>query len=199
MKKWLKKSLVTLITILTFGLVIPPQSIYNNDQVDKPDKDDFVESEPSKQQEIKQFQESTEQRLSARKQFLKRAIELGEAQSYTKFGEKIGPVIEQEFQQIILPNMEKAIQEVINQFPDEELVYLTVSEMPGKGVSEKIFHIYNEKTGKDIIRFHVRRERKPKEGYWFNFHYHTYHDSFQTHYDLGKIYWDKNTPPHWMS
>ncbi|WP_310794657.1 YpjP family protein, partial [Bacillus safensis] len=24
-------------------------------------------------------------------------------------------------------------------------------------------------------------------------------DGFQTHHELGNIYWDKNTPPSWMS
>lgn len=116
-----------------------------------------------------------------------------------KFGSKIGPVIADEFQNVILPKIEKALAEVTEQFPEEDLSYLTISEIPSGGRGEKIFHIYNEKTGKDIIRFHVRRDLRPQEGYWFNFHYHTYHDHFEKHYLLGEIFWDKNTPPRWMS
>ncbi|MEW8987992.1 MAG: YpjP family protein, partial [Bacillus sp. (in: firmicutes)] len=85
------------------------------------------------------------------------------------------------------------------QYPEEDLVHLAISEEPGKGKSEKIFHIKDEKTGEDVIRFHVRRDQPPHEGYWFNFHYHTHHDEYQTHHDLGSIYWAKNTPPNWMS
>ncbi|MED4798110.1 YpjP family protein, partial [Priestia megaterium] len=51
----------------------------------------------------------------------------------------------------------------------------------------------------DLIRFHVRRENPPKDGYWFNFHYHAAADNFQKHYDLGKIYWNRNMPPKWFS
>ena len=120
-----------------------------------------------------------------------------EEQSYLKFGPKIKPVIEDEFRLVVLPNMEKAINEVTSIFPEEELSYLTVTEIPSSGTSERIFHITREY--EDIIRFHVRRDRPPQEGYYFNFHYHTYHDQFQTHYTLGEIYWNKNTPPKWMS
>ncbi|MBT2695036.1 YpjP family protein [Bacillus sp. ISL-55] len=27
----------------------------------------------------------------------------------------------------------------------------------------------------------------------------SYHDNFQTHYELGRIFWAKNTPPKWRS
>ena len=98
---------------------------------------------------------------------------------------------------MILPKIEVALEEMASQFPDEQLQSLTISEKPSGGRSEKIFHIYDTESGKDIIRFHVRQDHIPLEGYWFNFHYHTYHDSFSAHYELGSIYWDTNTPPKW--
>lgn len=100
---------------------------------------------------------------------------------------------------MILPNIEKAIKEVMDQYDDNDLRYLTITERPTGGHSERIFHIYDGKKQHDVIRFHVRRDHPPKEGYWFNFHYHTYHDKFQKHHTLGAIYWAKNTPPKWMS
>lgn len=203
MPNWIKKSFVALVTILTFGLISPYQIMNaTNMELDKPENDGVVEAkETSSNQSIEyEFKEAqAKSLLSRRDQFLSHALEQAELQSIMKFGGRIAPVIEDEFQTVILPNMQLAIQEVTALFGDDELTNLSISEKPGKGQSEKIFHIYDEYTGKDVIRFHVRRDLRPLEGYWFNFHYHTYHDNFQTHYSLGDIYWDKNTPPNWMN
>jgi hypothetical protein len=131
--------------------------------------------------------------------FMEELIKQAEEQSYQKFGAKIKPVIENEFREVIMPNIETALDQTASQFPEEDLKNLAITEQPGKGHSEKIFNIKNSVTGKDILRFHVRRDNPPQAGYWFNFHYHTYHDGFQSHHELGAIYWDKNTPPKWMS
>ncbi|MEH7388569.1 YpjP family protein, partial [Bacillus sp. JJ1521] len=85
------------------------------------------------------------------------------------------------------------------QYPTEQLDQLEISEQPSGGNGEKIFHIFDNTSGKDIVRFHVRKDHPPQDGYWFNFHYHTHHDGFQTHHALGDIYWNKNTPPKWLS
>jgi hypothetical protein len=201
MTKWLKKTFVTLITVLTFGMFSPFQAVQANDEpVEKTSKNDAFESKQSQSVQKEKFDLSyheTNQKQSPKQQFLQTAIEIGQQQSWQKFGDRIGPVIENEFETIILPKIEKAIMEVTEQFNDEDIPHLTISQKPGTGKSEKIFHIYNEKTGKDIIRFHVRRDLRPLEGYWFNFHYHTFHDHYQTHHELGDIFWDKNTPPNW--
>ena len=55
--------------------------------------------------------------------------------------QKISNVIEEEFCDVILPNIEAAIQMTVTQFPEEALANLTITESPGGGVSEKIFHI----------------------------------------------------------
>jgi len=198
MPKWLRKSFVILVTILTFGLVTPSQaSLIEHSNVDKTPKKDIVEDEKSEINSTAVIIEDTG--YLNKDDFIKKILDEAESQSFTKFGQRIKPVIENEFADVILPNIELAIQNVAEQFPEEELNYLRVSERPGAGHSEKIFNIMNEKTKEDIIRFHVRRDNPPKQGYWFNFHYHTHHDNFQTHHDLGMIYWDKNTPPKWMS
>ncbi|WP_445506013.1 YpjP family protein [Niallia sp. 03190] len=195
MPNWIRKSLVVFVSILTFGLVSPtPSSIYNANNNDKKPTD---EREAPVSTEDLNVQNVDVDRISERDRFLLKMMQEAETQSYTKFGSKIKPAIEDEFRVAILPNMEKAIKEVTSIYPEEDLSALAVTEFPSAGNSEKIFHIRKE--GEDIIRFHVRRDRPPQEGYWFNFHYHTYHDDFHSHYYLGEIYWDKNTPPKWMS
>ncbi|MGN7939698.1 YpjP family protein [Virgibacillus sp. 6R] len=195
MNKWLRKSLVILFSIATFGLVTPPASLALTDKPsdDSTEKvsfsDDVIEQSASPVVEAEQPFE--------KEQILTNILNEAEEKSLQKFGNKIGGVIEDEFKEVILPKMEEIITYYLNEESDELFEHLEVSK-PSGGTGEKIFHIYNTETGQDVLRFHVRRENRPLEGYWFNFHYHTYHDSFQSHKDLGSIYWDKNTPPNWM-
>ena len=91
------------------------------------------------------------------------------------------------------------ISEVVAQYPEEDLSQLAISERPSGGTSEKIFHIQDQLTNKDVIRFHVRRDHPPQEAHVFNFHYHLANDQFQKHHDLGVIHWNKSTPPRWMT
>lgn len=200
MPKWLQKSLVVLITVLTFGLVTPSQSLLIvRGAEDNTIERNTIEEKPCEKDLKHQLFDQEEVLQLDKERWVQQLVKEAEIQSYLKFGTKIKPIIEDEFREIILPNVEKAINSVTEQFPEEDLVHLTITEFPGKGKSEKIFHITNQQTGRDIIRFHVRRDQPPKQGYWFNFHYHTCHDNFQTHYDLGTIYWAKNTPPNWVS
>lgn len=195
MPNWLRKSFVVLVTILTFGLVTPSQAfLYENTNQLKASRASDVENS-EKGAELAEEENSN----FDKENFIRQMLVEAETQSYEKFGAKIGPVIEDEFNEVILPEIEKAIQEVAVQFPEESLAQLKVTETPGGGLSEKIFHITNSITDEDVIRFHVRRDHPPQQGYWFNFHYHTHHDQFQAHHELGSIYWNKNTPPKWMS
>jgi hypothetical protein len=198
MNKWLRKSFVVMVSILTFGLVTPSQFI-NNVNAEKPagnrDAFEVSASEGSFTLQTGYLEESAFDKYK----FMEELIKQAEEQSYQKFGAKIKPVIENEFREVIMPNIETALDQTASQFPEEDLKNLAITERPGKGNSEKIFNIKNSVTGKDILRFHVRRDNPPQAGYWFNFHYHTYHDGFQSHHELGAIYWDKNTPPKWMS
>jgi len=196
---WFRKSLFVLVSILTFGLVTPAQlmnaadaySLSDQDVIEAPAADRSMAQLPAKLKE--------EESEFDRDVFLESLLLQAESQSFQKFGSKIKPVIENEFRGIILPGMEQAIKETADQFPEENLKNLTITEQPGAGYSEKIFHIKNGQSGKDIIRFHVRRDNPPQSGYWFNFHYHTYHDDFQSHHELGSIFWAKDTPPKWLS
>jgi hypothetical protein len=196
MQKWIRKSVVVMVSILTFGLITPPPGFLNGNvnaenSSERDNRDSFLESGISTHY--------LQDERSQKEKFIEDMVTLAELQSYQKFGPKIKPVIENEFRDVILPNIEKAIEEVATQFPDEDFMHMAISEQPSGGLSEKIFHIENRLTSEDVIRFHVRRDNPPKSGYWFNFHYHTYHDQFQSHHQLGSIFWDKNTPPKWMS
>ncbi|WP_338447937.1 YpjP family protein [Niallia oryzisoli] len=194
MPKWLRKSLLVLVTIATFGLVTPQALLTDSPNEDKQAKRDTYEANPSINEDYFETQV-----FSDREQFINEMVRAAEEHSFAKFGTRIKPVIQDEFKDVILPNMEKAIAEVTSHYPDENLNQLIVSEVPSGGVSERIFHIMDNQTKKDVIRFHVRRDHPPQEDYVFNFHYHTSHDHFQTHHDLGSINWAKNTPPKWMS
>lgn len=197
MKKWLRKSVVVMVSILTFGLVTPSQFVNYVNAESQNDRDVFETATP--ESTFAQPTAFLEESEFDKKKFMEELMQLTEERSYQKFGTKIKPVIENEFREVILPNIETALNQTAIQFPDEDLINLAITEQPSGGHSEKIFNIKNSLTGMDILRFHVRRENPPQDGYWFNFHYHTYHDGYQSHYDLGSIYWDKNTPPKWMS
>lgn len=195
MNKWLRKSFVVMVSLMTFGLITPAQiGVLDRVKADN----EASEREQAKTEPIL-AESSQSEEVASRDKIIEHMIKIAEERSYEKFGAKIKPVIENEFREIILPNVEKAIAETATQFPDEDLANLAISEQPGAGHSEKIFNIKNGQTGKDVIRFHVRRDNPPQSGYWFNFHYHTFNDNFQEHHHLGSIYWDKNTPPKWMA
>ena len=192
MPKWLKRSLVILITTLTFGTVAPPAYLLA-DNNDGKQSSNFTDNTIIETSLIDNFNKDSKE------EFLQLANMMAKEQSFEKFGTKIAPVIEDEFTEVILPKMEEVIESLADEMTEAELLYLAISEKPTGGNSEKIFHIYSKETGKDIIRFHVRKDRPPLEGFYFNFHYHTYHDNFQQHHMLGSIYWSKNTPPSWMN
>lgn len=197
MNKWVRKTFVVMVSILTFGLISPSQIINNAHAEKKANRDIFEANMPMNS--IVQSTAYLDESKFPNDHHVKNLIEQAEIQSYHKFGEKIKPAIENEFREIILPNIEKAIAETTAHFPKEDLQNLTISEQPGSGYSEKIFHVRNIRTNEDVLRFHVRRENPPHAGYWFNFHYHTVYDDYQSHHDIGSIYWDKNTPPKWMT
>ena len=161
MPKWLRKSLLVLVTVVTFGMVTPQALLAENPNDDKQSKRNIYESNP-------QIQEETifdAEEISERDQFIKQMAKEAEVQSFVKFGSKIKPVIEDEFKEIILPNIETVIAEITAQYPEEDLSQLVVSEVPSGGTSERIFHILNKKTNSDVIRFHVRRDHPPQEGF----------------------------------
>ncbi|MFD0051939.1 YpjP family protein [Actinomycetes bacterium NPDC127524] len=199
--KWFKKSLIVLVSALTFGLVTPADFNWlgEADSAKHPEKDSQEANSARYGASVQNVNKNIEEELFSQNDFIQNIVSKGEENAYCKFGGKIKPKIQAEFKAVILPKMEAAISEMATSHQEEELRQLAITENPASGRGEKIFHIYNESNGEDIMRFHVRQENPPQEGYWFNFHYHTYHDQFAAHHDLGRIYWDKNTPPKWSS
>lgn len=192
MPNWVRKTLVVLITVFTFGLVTPPSILLDNTK---------AADKPTRQQNLEQTSytyKENDERLTP-ESFITYAMKEAEKQSMQKFGSKIGPVIEDEFKGIILPKIEEAIANLAHDVPEESLQSLAISQKPAGGNNEKIFHVYDTKTGTDLLRFHVRRDHPPQDGYYFNFHYHRFDDGYIAHHELGDIYWNTNMPPKWLS
>lgn len=196
MKKWLQKGLMSAVAVLTFGLITPNHEIWSTDASAKA---------PSYMPEVGSFMPDASDIADI---YLDETVELTTAdilkvaakeQAYIKFGTRVGPKIENEFNERILPQMEQAIDMTIARLDDDTLDDLMITERPSGQYSERIFHIKRSSTKEDVIRFHVRTENRLDEGYYYNFHYHTFEDNFATHYDLGEIYWSKNMPPKWLS
>lgn len=212
MGRWMRKLFVILVTVATFGIVTPSQAYFDHHDENKQPKRDVQEESPANSVEVHSPEiigersielvgdSSMEQEaISPQEAFVISVMEKAEEQSFQKFGTKIKPVIESEFRDVILPKMELTIEDVVAQLPEEDLSHLQVTELPTGGNGEMIFNIKNVETNEDVILFHVRKDHPPQEGYWFNFHYHTNEDEFQTHHELGSIYWDRNTPPKWLN
>ncbi|MBS3679011.1 YpjP family protein [Ornithinibacillus massiliensis] len=187
MNLWMRKIAVALIAIVTFGLYTPTYLIADedNNEVVRPKENDGSAIPTEIRTEI---EEETD--------VISSLTEKAKEQSFVKFGPKISQKVEDEFTQIILPKMEQALETIL---ANEDASYLSITEQPSQGYGERIFNVYNELTKEDVAKFHVRRDNRPQDGYWFNFHYHLKDDNFEAHHLLGEIYWDKNTPPKWMS
>lgn len=192
MKKWIQKFLVSSVAVVTLGVITPSHTIWNN----------ILDNHASaKSQNMENNDTSSYNQTIYTFEEIKPIDLIAEAkeQSYQKFGSRIGPKIKEDFDEVIFPKMQQAIDETIAQQGGQEINQLAITENPSGNYSEKIFNIYNVKTGEDLIRFHVRTENRPQTGYYYNFHYHTTADEFVTHHNLGEVYWSKNTPPKWLS
>lgn len=200
MKQTWRKIAVTFIAILTLGLYIPPIDTTDIDQqkgtdvshadsattqVHAEEADDAVETYDDIQVEETDIASIL--------------MEKAKEQTYIKLGPRIASQLEDEFHSIILPKIEEKLEMILADVTEDELVYYEITENPSDGYGERIFNVRDHETKKDIAKFHVRREHRPMDGYWFNFHYHLLTDGFAEHHEIGDIFWDKNMPPKWMS
>lgn len=197
MKKWIYKSLVVSVALLSFGMITPNHEIWANFDEERGIKSAIDRQDDNQISSAYQLDDFliAEQPQPTIDTF----VEAAKEQAYLKFGTRIGPVIEDEFETKIFPKIEEAIAMTVDRLGHDTLTNLSITEKPSGEYSEKIFHIFDKDAKKDVIRFHVRTENRPFEGFYYNFHYHTFEDNYQTHYDLGDIYWSKNTPPKWLS
>ncbi|TQR20705.1 YpjP family protein [Psychrobacillus vulpis] len=191
MKKWIQKSLIVTVALLTFGLISPSHLIWEQ----LLDNKSTAKSISSEANSVEYVQVTIKNTPDEKETFTFAAKE----QSYIKFGERIGPVIQDEFDAVIFPRIQEAIDATISKVGTDNASRLSITEQPSGEYHEKIFHIYNLDSRKDLIRFHVRTDKKPMDGYYFNFHYHLAEDNYSKHYALGEIFWSKNTPPKWLS
>ncbi|QKS70385.1 YpjP family protein [Paenalkalicoccus suaedae] len=200
MKLWLQRVVVVLVTILTLGFYVP--SFADEDA-------SAMEGESSgggNDQQTDQYDTSnefahldSEETLWSIDEYVDEMTTLAREQTFAKLGPKIVDRVEDEILTEILPQIEDVITTLYEQADDDLIPNYTITEATSSGYGEKIFHIYDQHAEKDVIRFHVRRDMKPKQGYWFNFHYHLSDDGFEEHHPIGEVYWDKNTPPKWMA
>ncbi len=196
MLNWIKKSIIITVALLTFGAITPTHDIWNGLQ----DKNSSKQAEGSSASQTDYYAGISESAVVEDLQTIDDAfIIAARAQTYKKFGSKIGPVITAEFDEVIFPKIDEAIRMTINDAAVLEKKRLSISERPTGNYSEKIFHVFDKAENKDLIRFHVRTEKRPQDGYFFNFHYHVAEDNFTTHHTIGEIYWSKNTPPKWLT
>ncbi|HWK23165.1 MAG TPA: YpjP family protein [Ureibacillus sp.] len=201
MKKWLQKTLVITVALLTFGLITPNHEIWDvleNGQSNNGSQDSNIASNPS-EQETPIVEDSITNNDTDDTQNLETILTAAKEQAYIKFGTKITPVISNEFEERIFPKLEEVIQLRLAHLDSDSLKYLAISNQPSGEYNEKIFNISDGTSKKDLIRFHVRTEKRPQDGYYYNFHYHTSEDNFTVHHSLGDIYYSKNTPPKWLS
>ncbi|MFJ6210303.1 YpjP family protein [Lysinibacillus sp. NPDC092081] len=198
MKKWVQKSIVIMVAFLTFGLITPTHEIWEAFDQNPSNRASIGTSPGTSTAEAAALPIETEIQEDP-VDYSALLVDAAKEQSYIKFGTKIGPKISNEFDSIIFPKMEEAIAMTVASLDDTSLASLTISEKPSGNYGEKIFNISNNESGMDLIRFHVRTEKRPQEGFYYNFHYHSAEDDFMAHNNLGDIYWEKNTPPKWLS
>lgn len=203
MKKWLQKTLVITVAFLTFGLITPNHAIWEGLENGQPNNgsqnSNFQNNNDSREQLSTVVEQMSNQESSLDDQHVESVLLAAKEQSYIKFGPRIAPVIGDEFEERIFPKLEEAIELTLSRMDKQSVNYLKITNNPSGEYGEKIFNISDGTSGKDLIRFHVRTEKRPKEGYYYNFHYHTFEDRFVAHHSLGDIYWSKNTPPKWLS
>ncbi|WP_377889077.1 YpjP family protein [Alkalihalobacillus sp. R86527] len=210
---WTRKLFVAFIAVITLGTVIPTEYLqdikpeqtaeanYQKEvsshvvEADPPDLFEGIESSPIEWPDIASFSPSSEVVEGFVSYATLRTEELG----IQKFGDTIANRVGSEYINVIVPKVNEVITSKIEKLDVDAVRSLRLTDNPAGGYGERIVHVYNEQTGNDLMRFHVRRDHPPQEGYWFNFHYHDDNDNFSEHHEVGKIYWDKNTPPRWLS
>lgn len=197
MKVWVKKLFVATIAALTLGTYVPSIDLEVNADVDKKD---IEESKNTYNQSRIDYSHSETDVLSSsivtpKEELIKQAT----ARTLEKVGPKMIRQIEDDLTDVVLPHIETVMDAVVDKYDRHQSFRLTLIEHTTPGYGEKIFDIYDEVDDKLVAKFHVRRDSKPLDGFFFNFHYHLEDDGFTHHYPIAEIRYGKNTPPKWMS
>lgn len=201
MKLWIRKIFVAIVTIITLGIYVPPIDLHAENDSSKDSEnifDNLYTNQPKLERDISP--DSTLVRtLDPVEEHLQSLSEEAEKQLKVKLGSKILSEIEEDVFEEIYPRILEVIEETVRSLDENKLSYLRITENPSGGIAERIFNVYDQETSRILLKFHVRRDQRPLEGHWFNFHYHVFDDRFEKHYEIGEIYWAKNDPPQWLS
>lgn len=204
MKERLRKLSAFLITFLTLGAFTP--DLYLNVEAEAKNNDAIFSD--TKEENSEQISKSGLDFLSDEtylsleefdvdEYFIHLLTNQAKEEMINKLGPKILGQVAPQVEATILPNMEEVLYSILTEVGKEDAEYIGMTSNSKNG--EMIFEIFDERTNEDIARFDVRRDNRPKDGYWFNFHYHLSEDNFEEHHQIGDVYWDKNTPPRWKS
>ena len=198
MKKWLRKTIVLLISILTLGLYVPP--IHLDAEIDDVDKVEITpkEADFSERSTAIIEEEAPESTKSTNDLYRESLVEIAKEQVMIKLGDKIASKIEVPLTEEVLPNLELVLDHVFDMVGEEQSQYLVISEEPAAGYGERIFNLYDMSKQENIAKFHVTRVKKPQDGHYFQFHYHLADDQYEEHFPIAEVHWGKNTPPKWM-
>lgn len=191
MKQWMKKIAVMAIAFVTLGMYVPTSLTQES-----------VEAKPRMNSDSDVSEQSNTVVLEETPPFVDPMVALSEKakeQMLRKMGPRISERVADEFTTVILPKIEQVMETVMLDENGEPISHYGITEDPSSGYGERIFHVYDYHKQENVVKFHVRRVHRPLEGHWFNFHYHLNTDQFETHYEIGEIFWDKNTPPKWMT
>lgn len=201
MKQWIRKIAVTMVAIVTLGTYIPVTHVDTDAEENKesvsPDSNAVSAADSQALEKVET--EPERKHIDQTENYITDLTEKAKAQTIAKLGPRIATQVEDDFMTGILPKMEETLNVILAGAEEDMLPYFSITEQPSDGFGERIFNVYNNRTRKDIAKFHVRRDNRPLEGYWFNFHYHLSSDGFENHHEIGEIYWDKNIPPKWMA
>ncbi|MCP3028963.1 YpjP family protein [Halobacillus sp. A5] len=196
MKLWFRKIFVVFVAIMTLGMYIPPTDI----EMDASEKKEVSSKEDTGLNFAdEEAAEPGEPEGLSSEDYIHSLTAQAKDRMISKMGPRIIDKVEADFEHDILPKMEEVIDDIVSDSGTEEVSYYEITEQVTSGYGEKVFTIIDARTKEEVARFDVRRDNRPGDGYWFNFHYHLSEDQFEEHHPLGEIYWDKNTPPKWMS
>lgn len=203
MKLWFKKISVVLITFMTLGVFIPPTYLdarAENEGFVSPSQDyNDNQSADVSEDDTNDYANEYDGDYDSTEYLINMITAQAKEQTLLKMGPKILERVSDDLTDTILPNIEEVLKMILDDAGEEKFQYYSIVEGASKGYGEKIFILYDQQSKQEVARFDVRRDLRPKEGHWFNFHYHLSEDNFEEHYIIGEVYWDKNTPPKWMS
>lgn len=199
MKLWFKKLFVLIVAVMTLGFYVPPLNLEINAETEsnetEPDNNTDHKAESLVYDTSVYIDEITDYQPDP----VEVLIDQAKDHMIEKLGSRISVQIDRELKEQVLPNLEFVVAGLIENKGTDHAVDLTIVESQVSGYGEKVFDLYDEDQEQIIAKFHVRRENRPLDGYWFNFHYHLVEDGFEAHYGIAEVYWSKNTPPKWRS